>query len=152
MNSKTYNLHLTVPVAKGQPSVDRNDCTVRALVNATGMSYDLAMLLLAKHGRKAGQGAYPDAFIPAYKDAGLTLVGVFGTTRAATYTKGLVERSGAVCKHYKGITLASLLLKIDRSKTYIAIISGHAVCIKGGQVVDTFVSKAGKSVVSLFRV
>jgi len=76
-------IHYILPACSGQSSErERNDCTVRALANATGMAYAEAHALLSKHGRRFKRGAYFGNYYKAYLEAGLTLQGVW---QGATY-------------------------------------------------------------------
>ena len=44
--------------------IDDNDCVVRALANATGVSYLEAFAMCQDYGRKPGKGMYPVQWLP----------------------------------------------------------------------------------------
>jgi hypothetical protein len=125
--------------------IESNDCTVRALANATGMDYTDAHALLKKHGRKDRRGANYRTFIGAYAEAGFEVVSVHGSTRSA----GVAERIAEV-EASKGCTLKNIMPKLQHG-VYIVNITGHALAVVHGKVIDTFSSPAGKRVIAVFK-
>lgn len=125
--------------------VELNDCTVRALANASGMPYESAHALLKKHGRKNMRGAFFDTMKDAYAEAGFEVHKVFGTTRSARFASHKTEMEPSA-----GCTLKRLMPQLQNG-TYIVNITGHALAVVNGKVIDTFSSPAGKRVVAVFK-
>ena len=134
------------PACAGESSQqEASDCTVRALANAAPMPYADAHALLSKHGRKFRHGATFTVYHAAYLEAGLTLHGIFGETRRAVF-------AGRHCGQTRmaGITLGRLLPRL-RTGRWIVLITGHALAVVDGKVIDSGGSRAGSHVFSLYR-
>jgi hypothetical protein len=125
--------------------LEHNDCTVRALANASGMDYFDAHNLLSKHGRKNHCGAKFGTMHKAYDEAGFVLNSVHGTTGQARYVARITKREAQ-----EGITLAKMLPKLAFGE-YIVNVTGHAVAVVNGKVIDTFNNPAGKRVIAVFK-
>lgn len=135
------------PLLTGATSPNEaNDCTVRALANAKNIEYEAAHSLLKSLGRKDRKGCIARVWAVAYRDAGLTLVGVYGKTRRA---RSLARLEGVEAR--KGTTLGTLLPSIASGR-FIVMITGHAIAVLDGQVIDRFASLAGSSVFGVYRV
>lgn len=124
---------------------ERNDCTVRALANATGMAYSEAHALLSKHGRRFKHGAFFKSYYRAYLEAGLSLVGVYGITRRARSAGNIANVTPG-----PGITLGRMLPRLQRGR-YIVLITGHATAVVDGKLVDLGAQKAGSHVFAVFK-
>lgn len=113
------------PVACGDLSAygELNDCTVRALSNATGKTYQYAHAHMKRHGRKERTGVPIKPLHEAYVDAGLALQGVYGTTNRST----ILEKVSGM-KAVKGVTLEKILPSLKGR--YVVIITGHALAVK----------------------
>lgn len=140
-------IHYILPACSGQSSErERNDCTVRALANATGMAYAEAHALLSKHGRRFKRGAYFGNYYKAYLEAGLTLQGVYGgTSRARGAGRASNTQPGP------GITLGRMLPRLHTGR-YVVMVTGHALAVVDGKVIDIGGSRAGSHVFALFKV
>lgn len=125
--------------------IEDNDCTVRALANATGMDYADAHALLKKHGRKDRRSVNHRTFISAYAEVGFEVMQVFGSTRSAREAERITE-----VKASKGCTLKNIMPKLQHG-VYIVNITGHALAVVHGKVIDTFSSPAGKRVIAVFK-
>lgn len=133
-------------VARGATSSgETRDCTVRALSNASGMDYDKAHSLLKKYGRKNRCGAMFGTMYAAYKEAGFVMDSVHGTTGQARFVARFTKR-----ETQEGITLAKLLPKLGFGE-YIVNVTGHAIAVVNGRIIDTFDNPAGKRVVAVFK-
>ncbi len=62
------------------PSGDKADCSVRALMGATGMPYQLAQAIFAAHGRKFGKGTQKDVTAKVHAQLGLVKIPADGMT------------------------------------------------------------------------
>jgi len=124
---------------------ETKDCSVRALSNATEMPYEKAHALLKKHGRKDCRGVFFKTLKGAYEEAGFTLYGVYGSTRAARYAAHISDQKTA-----EGVTLGKLLPTLGFGE-YIVNVTGHAVAVVNGKLIDTFDNPAGKRVVAVFK-
>ena len=52
--------------ASARPFADKNDCVVRAVMAATGCSYETASAMLAAAGRKMGKGTFAETWRLVY--------------------------------------------------------------------------------------
>ena len=125
--------------------LETNDCTVRALANAAAMPYTDAHVLLNKHGRKNRCGAQFNTMHKAYNEANFSLHSVHGTTNQAKYVARITST-----KAQEGITLGKLLPKLTKG-SFIVNVTGHAIAVVDGKVLDTFASPAGKRVIAVFK-
>lgn len=124
---------------------ERNDCTVRSLASASGMHYDQAHELLKKYGRKDRHGARFSTMHKAYDEAGFVLNSVHGTTGQARFVARSTKREAEA-----GITLGKILPKLAFGE-YIVNVTGHAVAVVNGKIIDTFDNPSGKRVVAVFK-
>jgi len=130
------------PISKGVGvGVDRNNCTVRALANATGMDYDKLHTEMKTFGRKDGKGCRIDVWLPVYKMFGGSVRGIFGTTNAARYFAKMTKNE---YPRKEGTTLKTILPKLTGK--HICLIQGHAFAVINGQVIDSFGIEAGSRI------
>jgi hypothetical protein len=125
--------------------VEQLDCTVRALANSAGIVYGNAHSILKKHGRKDRKGCSNKVWHDAYINTGLSLVGIYGTTKAA---KHISKRLNIAA--YKGITLGRILPTLNEG-SYIVIITGHALAVVSGHVIDKGLNRSNSSVVAVYK-
>ena len=125
---------------------EHNDCTVRALCNAANWKYAEAHALLSKHGRRFRHGAVFSVYYKAYVEAGAKLVGIYGST-----VRARVAGRIANTQQQAGITLNSLMPRL-RSGRYIVLITGHALAVVDGKVIDAGGVRAGSHVFALFKI
>lgn len=125
--------------------LEKNDCTVRALANAGEIDYSVAHNLLSKHGRKKYCGAKFTTMHAAYTEAGFVLNSVHGTTGQARFVARITQREAE-----DGVTLGKILPKLAFGE-YIVNVTGHAVAVVNGKLIDTFDNPAGKRVVAVFK-
>ena len=156
MKAKTF----IQPVARGawNPQ-DTNICTVRALANATGMPIKDAEDLLAKYGRERNKGTWK--FHRAYLEAGLSLIGVYGTTKQARnlYHYAVFGEKAHQSDSYasylelnkKGCTLGRFIQE-NQEGSYIVIVKGHALALIDGEVIDSHPTSAAKPVMMAYKV
>lgn len=126
--------------------LDANNCSVRALSNATGLPYEISFKAFQSVGRRAFKGASIMQCHEAYTDAGGRLIDVYGATRqAASFTAitGVLPM--------QSMTLKTLLLTLPAKGRYIAVITRHALAIVDGVIVDTGPSKALSRVTALYK-
>lgn len=125
---------------------ERLDCTVRALANAKNIEYETAHALLKSHGRQDLRACTHRVWGAAYRSAGLSLVGVYGKTCRARHLARFEN-----VESLKGTTLGTLLPRLSAGR-FIVMITGHAIAVIDGQVIDRFASLAGSSVFGVYRV
>lgn len=125
---------------------ETNDCTVRALAAAAGISYDQAHATMAKHGRKFAKGTYHETQVKAYEEHGGELRAIFGTTKGAKYRANKTED----VPHVEGITLGKLLERIPMGR-FVCIMTGHAFAIVNRQLADGGPLKAGTRIQAIYR-
>jgi hypothetical protein len=148
------------PIARGAWNpLDTNNCTVRALANATGMPMKDAEDLLAKYGRERNKGTW--GFHSAYLEAGLSLIGVYGTTKQArnVYHYAVFGEKAPLRDSYasylelnkKGCTLGRFIQE-NQEGSYIVLVKGHALALVDGEVIDSHPTSAAKSVTMAYKV
>ena len=126
---------------------ETNDCTVRALMAAAGISYDLAHATMAKHGRKFGKGTHHKTQVAAYAEHGGELRAIFGSTKGARYRANSV---GDDVPHVEGITLGKLIEGIPMGR-FVCIMRCHAFAIINRQLADGGALKAGTRIQAIYR-
>lgn len=131
-------------------SAESNDCTVRALANAADIAYETAHAALKKHGRSDRKGATFKTLNAAYEECGFRLVSLHGDGRRARYAAWHtgVEHGR---KWKEGITFGKLVESLPPYGEYIINVTGHAVAVVNGKVIDTFHNNARKRVVAVYK-
>lgn len=124
---------------------EANDCTVRALANSAGLLYGNAHNILQKHGRQDKRGCTHNVWHDAYIRNGMSLVGVYGTTRGA---RSLARKISVVAQD--GVTLARMIPTLTNG-SYIVIITGHALAVINGEVIDVGFNNASKRVIAVYK-
>ena len=137
----------------GLEGTDNNNCSVRALANATAKPIHECYAVLAKYGRQRFKGATADIYFQAYKEAGLTWVGFFGTSKEAKRRAiyGAVAAGHAKMPRYAGMTIGTFL-KVYSTGTFIVCIAGHLFCVKNGAIIDSHANLSSSRVLSLWKV
>jgi hypothetical protein len=124
---------------------EERDCTVRALANSAGIVYGNAHIILKKHGRKDRKGCTNLVWHDAYTNTGLSLVGIYGTTKCAKH----ISKRLNIAAH-KGITLGRILPQLNDG-SYVVIITGHALAVVSGHVIDKGLNRSNSSVVAVYK-
>lgn len=124
---------------------ETRDCTVRALANSAGLQYGNAHSILKRHGRPNKRGCTHYVWHDAYISNGMSLVGVYGKTGNA---KSLARRLSVVAQD--GITLGRMLPTLTQG-SYIVIITGHALAVVDGGVVDMNLNRANSRVIAVYK-
>lgn len=148
------------PIARGAWNpLDTNNCSVRALANVTDMPMKDAEALLAKYGRERNKGAW--GFHHAYTEAGLSLIGVYGTTKQAreVYHCAVFGKKAHLDESYesyrelnkKGCTLGRFIQE-NQEGSYIVLVKGHALALVDGEVIDSHPTSAARSVTMVYKV
>lgn len=124
----------------------KNDCTVRALANALGWSYIEAHAhMQAFAGRAAGTGCFQVQTFNAYCAAGAKKIVVYG--RGGELSKKYIpEGSNVEFSVEKSIRLAHAIRDKLKTGKHIVSISGHALAVVDGKVID-MVDNAGTALV-----
>lgn len=128
-------------------SAESNDCTVRALANAADIPYEVAHRTLKKHGRKDRKGATFKTLHNAYEESGFRLTKICGDGKRARFAIRNVDNTPWA----EGITFGKLLEQLPQSGEYIINVTGHAVAVVNGKVIDTFNNNARKRVVAVYK-
>jgi hypothetical protein len=137
---------LITPARAGVFSFGENrDCTVRALANSTGLLYGNAHNILKRHGRTDKRGCTHYVWHDAYISNGMSLVGVYGTTHGA---RSLARKLSVVAQD--GITLGRMLPTLKQG-SYIVIITGHALAVVDGGVVDMNLNRSNSRVIAVYK-
>lgn len=125
---------------------ETNDCTVRALMAAAGISYNEAHETMRRHGRINRHGTRHDTQVAAYAEHGGELRAIFGSTKGARYR---ANKSDNV-PHVDGITLGTLMKEIPMGR-FICIMRGHAFAIVNRQLADGGALRAGTRIQAVYR-
>lgn len=114
------------------PHRERNDCSVRALAAAAGVTYTRAYKALAKAGRKKGKGSYLSQWIRYGKIPGFTFEQVL--PRSVMFSTAVCGKAiyhpepprptlkQFICRHSEG--------------TYLVVQRGHAFAVRNSVVID----------------
>jgi hypothetical protein len=150
--AKTREIIKTLADNSGRPEGNVNDCTVRALVNASKgkVTYAEAEQSLAAVGREHNKGANSAQFTHVYKKFGAEMRAVCGSTRDVPYLKKAAEAEGLTIKHVKGITLARCLRHLHTGQWIIST-RNHVLAVVDGRAIDTGNLRGGTLVSSVFR-
>lgn len=134
-------------------SAEYNDCTVRALANAADVPYDVAHRVLKKHGRPDRKGACFKTLHAAYEECGFRLVSLHGDGKRSRFAARHVDANASTSsvKWVDGITFGKLLERLPPYGEYIINVTGHAVAVVNGKVIDTFNNNARKRVVAVYK-
>lgn len=125
---------------------ETNDCTVRAFAAAANIPYSEAHAIMAKHGRRFGDGTRHETQIKAYAEKGGKLKAIFGNTNGARYR---AHREPHV-PHEKGITLKTLLDEMPLGR-FVCLMRGHAFAIIDRQLADGCSLPAGTRITAVYR-
>lgn len=125
---------------------ERNDCTVRALANASGISYYDAYAAFQKAGRKSNRGTRYNVWAPLYKSFGFNKMVAYGET-GGVYKRSIeMAVKGMDVEATNGMTLGRFI-KANPVGTFIVIVRKHALCVKDGVVYDSHKTAPGTRVV-----
>lgn len=117
------------------------DCTVRALVNATGVPYGTAHAWLKVKGRRDGEG-YGLAYYLNHLDGPL-----FGHV----FSRAAQWRSGPET-HNVGQTLAHCWPLLASGGVFVVIVSGHVFVVRDGVLLDAWRPGPRLRVLHVFKV
>ena len=123
-----------------------NDCTVRALSNCTGIDYDVAFDLLKNAGRKNNKGMLTIKYSPAYFEAGAKSMSTYG--KFSTYlARHLQDFSVKPC----GSASLGKIVKEYPQGRHVVIVTGHAVALVDGKLIDKGFNRSGAHVMAVFH-
>ena len=155
--AKVRSFIYPVSFGEGLDGTDSNNCSVRALANATGKPYQDCYKIFEQAGRKKHTGTKAEVFGKVYVEAGAKYVGHFGTTNQAYthhwYTsKGLGVPEAEIDNQepHKGCTLATFI-KNNPIGTFIVIVKGHGTCVKNGVIIDSHPQRGTATVYTAFK-
>ena len=115
---------------------EKQDYTVRAVVNATGLPYEKVHDVLKFYGRQDRQGAVERTWARAYRALGLKLIGIFGKSKTAMSEWNMLEREYACpVENYAGTSIKSFV-KSHPNGTYVCLSHNHAFAIVKGELID----------------
>lgn len=114
------------------PQREKNDCAVRALAAAAGVTYTRAYKALAKAGRKKGRCSYMASWIIRGSIPGFTFERVL--PRALVFR----EAVGGTATYKQGSLRPTLkqFVKQHPEGTYFCIQRGHAFAVRNSVVID----------------
>lgn len=117
---------------------ERNDCTVVALANATGWSYDRCHEIAEKAGRKRGRGAY---------------VGVVLSKAGLRYASSFTFQFDRLRESAARPTLAAVLRSLKgQPGPFIVCTSSHALAVRNGEAYDVFESGARQRIRVIYSI
>lgn len=111
-----------------------NDCTVMALATAFEISYHEAHGILAREGRRNGQGCFFHAYMDG-KNSTKT-IGHFRYTRVQMVNEVTVDRAG-MQYHRRHVTLARFLRDFPKGR-FILGCQGHVFTVIDGRIFNLF--------------
>ena len=125
-------------------TLDRNNCTVRALANALGKTtvnqYIDLEAEMREAGRVDGKGCGSAVWLPVYKRHGGVVRAIYGKTASARYWS--VQYQDIPTKG--GTTIGKILPKLTGN--HIVVVRGHAFAVVNGGIIDNGGSLANTSV------
>jgi hypothetical protein len=122
-----------VPISTGTTKEGiKNDCVIRAIVNATGKPYEeVQQKAFECTEYKIGRGLKSQDVLMMFHLFGFGFLGSVGTTKAALFFKkhsqGFPELQGMTVEKF---------LKLYPKGTFAATISGHVFCVKDAEIID----------------
>ena len=111
---------------------EENDCSVKALAIAGGVTYQKARAALRKHGRKKGEGAYNSQINNAAHSLGIRTI--------RSWPRTINDR----------MYTAKSITKVYPKGSYILSYSGHVAAMVNGEVMDWTTGK-GHKVMSVIK-
>jgi hypothetical protein len=139
---------LITPAYSGQGvKADSRNCAVRALANVTGKDYKMIHAEMKKRGRPEGKGTPWELCVDVYRDFGLSVVGVFGSTKGAQSLGAWYLRTAP---KKPGITLARFIEE-NQTGRFIVGIRGHNTTVINGKLVDSYAVKGSASVLTVWE-
>lgn len=133
------------PSSNSVVSYESRDCTVRALASAMDCSYSRAYAIMERAGRVENCGMNANDICQAMRYVNGKLVGVFGSTIAATYLRHITNAG-----YERGMELKNFL-KYFQNGRYFVMIRGHALAVVDGELMDSGYVKAGVYVVAAWK-
>lgn len=107
---------------------ETNDCTVRALVNFTRLSFDQCLDITSYHGRQYRKGMLQSDTVRCYQSLGLKFTPFESLQVNGSHGKTLY-------------TVKMFIEKFCQSGKFILRIRGHVFCVKDGIIYDSFTHK-----------
>lgn len=152
-NTLTDMAKIIAPISQTAVRIsgESKDCVIRAAANATGMKYEDIHVIAKKNGRKDGHGTSMEVLLKTYRDIGVHLSGVVGTTDSADLTRRVAKRLNVVHSEFNGITLERFLRAKSTGK-YICLMRGHAFAVVNGKLVDAGSLRGGTRITAFFKV
>lgn len=155
--SKVRSYIYPASFGEGLDGSDSNNCSVRALANASGKPYEQCTKVFEQAGRKKHDGTKADMFGKIYVEAGAKYMGYFGTTNKA-YTShwftakglGVPENDRHKQDPHKGCTLATFI-KNNPTGSFVVIVDKHATCVKDGVIIDSHPQRGTATVYTAFK-
>jgi hypothetical protein len=136
------------PSEQREGFVENNDCTVRALKAAAGVPYSDAHAMMEKLGRQSRKGGN----VPML-DAMTHMPHVYGyvVTKVFDGVDGLPSnRLNPFSARYRRVTLGTIVRRYRTGRYYI-VITGHAIAMRDGVVIDGGTSGAGCYVKAVYK-
>lgn len=136
----------SAPIASGNTSpVEKNDCTVRALSNAAGVTYESAHEFMRVYaGRVSRRGSTVSNLTKAYER-----VGAKNITFSGKYRYWCSKFANNCSVTDKGLTLKTFLANNPIGR-FVVVVTGHAVCVVDGRLVDTTRVSGKKHVIASY--
>lgn len=136
MQKAAHSIH--DPKHKAGFTNETNDCAVRAMANAFGISYERAHAAMKANGRKDRKGAY-----------NLTIHNAI--TQEHGGKRAVQLNHIGTGKDQRQVTIGTFC-KFRTTGSYYCIVRGHAFAIVDGVVQDAFKNKAGKRIYRAYEI
>lgn len=123
---------------------ESQDCSVRALSNVMGISYEDAHQKISLIGRQNGKPVNTGDLNDLYISLGFKIT-VVGNTITSRY----FSRKNPTATHIAGSTIENMIGRLSRGK-YIVQVRGHVFAVIDGKIFDKGSMPAGKRVVAIY--
>lgn len=128
---------------------DRSSCSVHALVNAFGLTFEEAQKMASTYGRKKNDGMRVTAFSRMLKEQfNVLLDSVLGCTKSAENMRREFREGH---QYQKGISLKRFM-ESNSKGTFVLFTREHFTVVKNGQLMNRYAMKPGTAVVCVWKV
>ena len=114
---------------------ENNDCVVRALSVASGLSYDDCHAFLELHGRKPRRGTHTACILPG-QSRDYPELGIRATRVAGFFMPKLFSGECAPADWLKRGTTLRTFCRVRPTGNYLVCVAGHGLAVRDGVIYD----------------
>jgi hypothetical protein len=134
-----------------KPTGDRNNCSVRAYANCTGIPYEEAHELFELEGRERFKGVSAELLMKIYLKSGAKYTAIGNTTGSKASVYWHHKLTGKYCDTAQGMTLSTLMKNTKYQQgNYAVWVRSHICSLIDGDLLDTGALTAGLYVCGIF--